>query len=54
MNESKAIGTKGFVDYGVSEKINLVERTKDFNFNSFLKMASGFGGCNAAILYSKN
>ena len=53
MNESKAIGTKGFVDYGVSEQINIVKRTKDFNFNSFLKFASGFGGCNAAILYSK-
>ncbi|BAX82459.1 beta-ketoacyl-[acyl-carrier-protein] synthase family protein [Labilibaculum antarcticum] len=53
MNESKALETKGFVDYGVSEQINLVTRTEDLNFNSFLKIASGFGGCNAAILYSK-
>ena len=53
MNESKIIETKGFADYGVSEQINLVTRTEDFNFNSFLKIASGFGGCNAAILYSK-
>jgi 3-oxoacyl-[acyl-carrier-protein] synthase-1 len=53
MNESKALGTKGFINYGVSEQINLVTRTEDFNFNSFLKIASGFGGCNAAILYSK-
>lgn len=53
MRESKALGTKGFTAYGVSEQINLVTRTEDLNFNSFLKIASGFGGCNAAILYSK-
>jgi 3-oxoacyl-[acyl-carrier-protein] synthase-1 len=53
MENSKAIGTLGHEEYGVSEKINLVSKTCDLQFNSFLKIASGFGGCNAAILYSK-
>lgn len=53
MNESKAIGTKGLEDYGVSEQINVIAKTEKLRFNSFLKIASGFGGCNAAILYSK-
>ncbi len=53
MENSKAIGTLGHVEYGVSEKINLISKTCDLQYNSFLKIASGFGGCNAAILYSK-
>ena len=53
MESSKAIGTLGHVDYGMAEKINLAVHTRDLAFNSFLKIASGFGGCNAAILFSK-
>lgn len=53
LESSKAIGTLGHVEYGMAEKINLVVQTHDLVFNSFLKIASGFGGCNAAILFSK-
>ncbi|HPE77571.1 MAG TPA: beta-ketoacyl synthase N-terminal-like domain-containing protein [Draconibacterium sp.] len=53
MEKSVAIGTLGHEEYGVSEKINLIGETCDLQFDSFLKIASGFGGCNAAILYSK-
>lgn len=53
MEASKGIGTLGFEEYGVSEKINVTEKTKDFTYQSFLKIASGFGGCNAAVVYSK-
>lgn len=53
MDHSKAIGTLGHKDYGVSEPIKLISQTEDLEFNSFLKIASGFGGCNGAILYSK-
>ena len=53
MQASKAIGTLGHEEYGVSEQINLISQTKDLQFNSFLKIASGFGGCNAAVVYSK-
>lgn len=53
MADSKAIGTLGHEEFGVSEKINLISKTCGLHYNSFLKIASGFGGCNAAILYSK-
>jgi 3-oxoacyl-[acyl-carrier-protein] synthase-1 len=53
MDNSKAIGTLGHEEYGVSEEINLISKTCNLQFNSFLKIASGFGGCNAAVLYSK-
>lgn len=53
MDHSKAIGTLGHQEYGVSEPIKLMCQTEDLKFNSFLKIASGFGGCNGAVLYSK-
>jgi len=53
MDHSKAIGTLGHKEYGVSEPIRLISQTEDLKFNSFLKIASGFGGCNGAVLYSK-
>ena len=53
MEESKSIATLGHDEYGVSEQINLTTQTEDLKFNSFLKIASGFGGCNGAVLYSK-
>lgn len=53
MEASKAIGTLGYEELGVSEQINLTSQTKDLQYNSFLKIASGFGGCNAAVVYSK-
>lgn len=53
MDHSKAIATLGHEEYGVSEPIRLIRQTEDLKFNSFLKIASGFGGCNGAVLYSK-
>lgn len=47
------IPTKGLNEVGVSEPINVI---KDFilgEFNYCLKTASGFGGCNAAIIFGK-
>lgn len=53
MEASQAIGTLGYKELGVSEQINLSSHSKDLSYNSFLKIASGFGGCNAAVVYSK-
>ena len=53
MEASMAIGTLGFEKLGVSEPIQVTNQTKDLQFDSFLKIASGFGGCNAAVVYSK-
>lgn len=51
---NKLIGTKGLVEKGVAEDINVVESTNDKELNSVLKLVSGFGGCNAAALFVKH
>lgn len=48
------IPTKGFNEIGVSGKINVVKEAVDTDKESFVKMLSGFGGGNAAIVVSKN
>jgi 3-oxoacyl-[acyl-carrier-protein] synthase-1 len=45
--------TKGFTELGVSEKVNISNKSQQTNKYSFLKLISGFGGCNAAALYTK-
>jgi len=41
----------GFEEMGVSQPINVIEQTTTKELNTFLKTASGFGGCNTAILF---
>jgi len=41
----------GFEEMGVSQPINVIEKTTSKELNTFLKTASGFGGCNTAILF---
>lgn len=45
--------SKGFETLGVSKPLNVIKHTtKSTNpLNTFLKTASGFGGCNTAIIY---
>lgn len=43
----------GFETLGVSQPINVIEETTHTPLNLFLKTASGFGGCNSAILFKK-
>lgn len=47
------IGTQGFSFRGVSGKINIVAQQEDTNKKSFIKIISGFGGCNGALLMTK-
>jgi 3-oxoacyl-[acyl-carrier-protein] synthase-1 len=47
------IPTIGFEKHGVSENINIIARIAEKRSDNCLKTASGFGGCNAAVLYSK-
>lgn len=44
----------GFENHGVSGKISLLKEHSNKLVNTILKTASGFGGCNAAALFSKN
>jgi 3-oxoacyl-[acyl-carrier-protein] synthase I len=44
----------GFNESGVSEKLNIITKPATGSFRTFLKTASGFGGCNAAIVLRKH
>lgn len=47
------LASKGFTELGVSGKVCISNESKPTNKTSFLKLISGFGGCNVAALYSK-
>jgi 3-oxoacyl-[acyl-carrier-protein] synthase-1 len=53
MKNNTIIKTIGFETNGVTEPINIADATRDQTINSVLKLASGFGGCNAAVLLKK-
>jgi 3-oxoacyl-[acyl-carrier-protein] synthase I len=48
----KLIKTLGLSTPYVAKKINIIRETQPYTFNNCLKVASGFGGCNAAVIYS--
>jgi 3-oxoacyl-[acyl-carrier-protein] synthase-1 len=50
---NKLFASLGFDEMGVSQKINIIEKNEVKNINFFLKTASGFGGCNTAVLFEK-
>lgn len=43
----------GYTEPGVSEAINIIQETTEKKLNTCLKIASGFGGCNAGVLFYK-
>ena len=43
----------GFDELGVSKPINIINKSAKKTINYFLKTASGFGGCNTAVLFKK-
>ena len=47
------IGTKGFETIGTPVKLNVSAANKELAMHHCLKSASGFGGCNAAVVLSK-
>ena len=54
LDDHTILGTKGFEEAGVSGKIRLVASSEATNKQSFVKIISGFGGCNAALLVAAN
>ncbi len=54
MQNNLLINTLGFNELGTAEKINVVNKTQKADLQTCLKIGSGFGGCNAALLISKN
>jgi len=53
MNHQRLIKSEGFETKGFSGNITMIESHQDKKFSSFIKTASGFGGCNAAALFRK-
>lgn len=47
------LATRGFEQLGVSGKVNLSASGRSAGEHCFIKMLSGFGGCNAAVLIDK-
>ena len=52
-NKNILFESKGFDEIGVSESINVIEKNKEATIDYFLKTASGFGGCNTAVVFEK-
>lgn len=53
MKENILFRSAGFNKLGVPKKINVINKLTKAKINSCLKTASGFGGCNAAVVFSK-
>ncbi len=48
------IPSYGYTNHGVSAAVTIAEKlTKSDKLNHFIKTGSGFGGCNAALVFSK-
>lgn len=53
LQNNTLITSKGFDELGVSQPISVIEKTENKNLKVFLKTASGFGGCNTAVIFRK-
>ena len=53
MKNNILFNTIGFNESGVSKNINVIHQTEEKEINNCLKLASGFGGCNAGVLFLK-
>lgn len=53
MKHQRLIKSEGFDTKGVTGNIMMIESHQDKSYTSFIKTASGFGGCNAAALFRK-
>lgn len=51
--QNKLFVSLGFDELGVSQSINVIQKNEDKNIETFLKTASGFGGCNTAVVFEK-
>lgn len=54
LKQNKIISTKGFSKQSDANPVNVCSQLISKPLNSCLKIASGFGGCNAAIILTKS
>lgn len=53
LKENTLYASLGFEELGVSKPINVIKETTSTRLDKALKTASGFGGCNAAAIFTK-
>jgi 3-oxoacyl-[acyl-carrier-protein] synthase I len=53
MQRNLIFPTLGYSEYGVPEKITVADHLIEKPLKNTIKTASGFGGCNAAVVFSK-
>ena len=53
MRRNELYETAGYREHGVSGDIKVINKFEKKNVNRCLKAASGFGGCNAAVIFEK-
>lgn len=53
LKNNTLIASKGFEELGVSVALPVLKENRNGTFTSFMKTASGFGGCNAAAIFRK-
>ena len=51
LEKRKVPATRGFDELGVSMPVQLSSEAMDTQKNAFVKLLSGFGGCNAAAAF---
>lgn len=54
IDDNTILGTRGFSELGVSGKMNICAENRPTDKKGFIKMLSGFGGCNATIWAAKD
>lgn len=53
LDHGKILPTRGYHTHGVSAPINVTSQLTHTTADAFIKIMSGFGGCNAAMLFTK-
>lgn len=53
MRHNYLIASKGFAEKSENIQLSIIKESRSHKINTALKTASGFGGCNAALLFQK-
>ncbi|HEY4325892.1 MAG TPA: beta-ketoacyl synthase, partial [Mucilaginibacter sp.] len=53
LKHGMVLPTPGFKEAGVTQQVNVIASPINIKADHFLKTASGFGGCNAAVVFGK-
>ena len=53
LDDGMILATRGFEELGVTHPVNISNKYRHTDKKKFIKLLSGFGGCNVAMLFSK-